>query len=482
VLPTSLLFGLVLCVSGSASVKNVEPPPPAVVGGQAAATCQWPTTASLVYGGGSCSGTLVHPEVVVFAAHCSGSLSQIRLGETSSSPARLVPVSGCRTYPGYMFEVAIDDWAFCRLAEPVTDVPITPPVMGCETDMLTGGREVVVAGFGLDNDGNAGVKRWAWTTIARTPTASEDFIRVGGNGVGPCSGDSGGPAFVQAEDGSWHVFGILSGGASCGGPMSYMLIHRAMEWFETESGVDITPCHDADGTWNPTPACGGFAVDPMAEGARWEDGCATGISGPSGACGPPYHTEDDPGPPLVEISAPADRTEYAEEPARVDVKVDADDDPGWGVRRVWLAIDGVDLGYGDGEPLYDGAAPYEFNGVSFPRGVYEITAHAEDFAGNVAVSDVVTIAVAEQLPDSPEEDATDDTTEPGPDEPDDDDESSGSSDAGEEDAEEAGSSGDIEGCACRAGSRPDRAVVVLLIVVMGLAGRRGRGQGDVTTT
>lgn len=30
---------------------------------------------------------------------------------------------------------------------------------------------------------------------------------------------------------------------------------------EDTAGVDITPCHDADGTWNPTSACDEFPRD-----------------------------------------------------------------------------------------------------------------------------------------------------------------------------------------------------------------------------
>jgi len=60
-------------------------------------------------------------------------------------------------------------------------------------------------------------------------------------------GDSGGPAFVQLADKSWRVFGIDSEGTgkSCGAGDLMGVMHKAVSWIEQQSGVDITPCHDA---------------------------------------------------------------------------------------------------------------------------------------------------------------------------------------------------------------------------------------------
>jgi hypothetical protein len=96
-----------------------------VYGGNKVAPCTWPTTVSL----GGCTGTLVHPELVIYAAHC-GHVGSIYLGDSTSAPGRTLQPQYCKTYPGGGPGNGTD-WAFCKLSAPVTDVPITPPLMGC---------------------------------------------------------------------------------------------------------------------------------------------------------------------------------------------------------------------------------------------------------------------------------------------------------------------------------------------------------------
>src|SRR5437762_6084 len=144
----SAIVGAVLivgCVGAEPEVERVQQP---IFGGQPAATCQWPTTVVLDDG---CSGTLVHPLIVTSAAHCGTGARSVMLGETLNSPARKIPVEYCRVFrpiAGAPLPNTLRDWAYCKLREPVTDVPIVPILMGCETDILKPGQKVVVAGFG----------------------------------------------------------------------------------------------------------------------------------------------------------------------------------------------------------------------------------------------------------------------------------------------------------------------------------------------
>jgi Trypsin len=258
-----------------------------IFGGQNATMCQWPTTVLL----SGCTGTLVHPLIVTTAGHCGTSHRTATFGETRTSPgARSVPIESCRVYSGPRISGTLNDWAYCKLAMPVTDVPIAPILMGCEASILMPGQKVVVAGFGdnTDNGTGFGTKRWVETTINRVDTGRG--IQVGGMGKAPCFGDSGGPAYVKLADGSWRVFGIDSSGTgdSCGAGDLMALIHPFVPWIEQTSGVDITPCTDADGTWNPSAACTGFSLAPDSTGRTWSNGCAEPItSGPEATCGPP---------------------------------------------------------------------------------------------------------------------------------------------------------------------------------------------------
>ena len=246
----------------------------AIYGGTLAPVCGWPSTVEL---GGACTGTLVHPQVVIYAAHCGASYNKIYFGENYQAAAKAVTPSSCKVVPGGA-PGSGNDFAVCKLSAPVTDVPITPILMGCETQILKPGQAVTLVGFGNADNGPYGIKRQVTTTINGVDANNE--ISIGGNGKDTCQGDSGGPAFVQLADGTWRVFGITSYGGACGSGGMYSMMHKGMSWFESTVGLDLTPCHTAGGTWSPTAACGNFPKAPGVGGGTWAGGCSAGS--PSG--------------------------------------------------------------------------------------------------------------------------------------------------------------------------------------------------------
>ncbi|MBL4684869.1 MAG: hypothetical protein JKY37_09795, partial [Nannocystaceae bacterium] len=46
-----------------------------------------------------------------------------------------------------------------------------------------------------------------------------------------------------------------------------------MQWYEQETDLDLTPCYDPDGAYDPTDGCGLFPMDPLTS-ASWDDACA----------------------------------------------------------------------------------------------------------------------------------------------------------------------------------------------------------------
>ncbi len=331
-------------------------------------SCGWPTTVSMQ---GSCTGTLVHPQVVIYAAHCGSGYGSVQLGEQiEGGAARNVPTQFCSTYPGGG-PGGGTDWAVCVLAEPQNDVPIVPILMGCETSILTPGREVTIVGFGNANTGPYGIKREVTTTI-NSISGGEAFI--GGGGLDSCQGDSGGPVYVrlpasESGDDTWRVFGITSYGGACGGGGYYSMMHTGIEWFESESGFDLTPCHDVDGTWNPGPDCAGFPMNPSNPGGSWATGCDAGMTGGlSAICGDPFDVSSDMDPPTITILNPADQSTFDSDPmtgtAAIAVEAAANDAEGFGVDVVELVINGMAVPMGED---YD--APYSWSG-NYPPGQY----------------------------------------------------------------------------------------------------------------
>ncbi len=465
------LFAAPAHAGGPEGVTLLPPDPQAIYGGTDVATCGWPTTVSIE---GSCTGTLVHPQVVIYAGHCGTGYNSIWLGENINQPMRTLKPEFCRTYGGGQSGT---DFAFCKLSEPVEDVPIVPILMGCETEILQPGQPVTIVGFGNADTGPYGVKREVTTTINGI---QNNEASIGGNGKDSCQGDSGGPVYVQLSDGSWRVFGITSYGGECGSGGYYSMMHNGMAWFEQESGIDLTPCHNSDGTWAPGFDCHDFPTAPAVGGGSWPEGCGGGpVSGYSATCGAPFDMTPDVTPPTVTIVAPTQGQEFmGDGKAQVTVTIEAQD-VGWGMKEVALLIDGKAIPGG-----IDGFAPYEFKLV-FPTGGYCLGATGTDQAGNVGEATPVRIGVnqAAPIPDPPEPASTGDTGE-------------GSGESGVEPTTGASGSGDEtggdptlpggessgetsagadedSGCGCRSGHVPGDSMLALAgLGLLGLARRR----------
>lgn len=475
-----------LALAGS---LTAETPTQEIYGGAEVASCGWPTTVSLE---GECTGTLVHPQVVIYAEHCGSGYDRVFFGE-SDGGSRIVPTEFCSTYndgyPGGLGNGT--DFALCVLAEPQDDIEIVPILMGCETSILSAGRPVVGVGFGHADIGPDNTKREVSMNL--------DFIEnneafAGGGGEGVCFGDSGGPLYVQMAaveggDDTWRVFGIASytteevGG--CGGGGYYSMMHIGMEWFESESGFDLTPCHDADGTWNPTPECGDFPLNPGNAGGLWADGCDPGEVGPSLLCAGPFEPSTDADPPSVSISTPATGTRFDSDPgtgqAALPVTAIAAD-VGYGIDTVRLTINGTDV---PGAEL--SAEPYKWNGV-FPAGQYTFQVIATDAAGNVAESELVYVGVDMEArePGSDSGDSggsgTGDVAETGVASAGDDTAGDGVASVGDGTDGEGSTSGvpltggqdetSIEGCGCRSTGRTPAGYMLGMLGLLGVSRRR----------
>ncbi len=310
-------------VAAAATLATPRSGPLPVFGGTDAPECAFPSAVGMLDRDSDqlfCTGTLVHPQVVTFAAHCMDPdfswavPGRVMFGEDVDAPVRKVETLGCDMHP--QWDGNTFDLAACVLAEPVTDVPIIPLIMGCEVDALQPGVEVVIVGFGassavIDPEGNpipegAGRKRFATQTLTDILPESNEVIMVGPD-KGGCFGDSGGPALVMLADGTWRTIGAAStlhpdaepdpNGQICGLGTVYEIFWRQMDWLESWSGFDVTPCHTTSGAWAPTSGCVGFPGVPIDPSATWANSCKTAaLGGWSATCGAPFDGSEPPPP------------------------------------------------------------------------------------------------------------------------------------------------------------------------------------------
>lgn len=383
---------------------SFEPAPSGIIGGQAADVCQFPSTAGIFAGNSACTAVLVHPQLVVFAAHCSANQTEVMFGESLFSPARTVAIERCAINPGYIATNGQlgegTDLGYCRLAEPVEDIPIVPILAACENDIVVPGRPIVSVGFGRTENNSSGDKRWVDGEImfvdgGPNGITTTNELWVGTTTTGTCQGDSGGPTFVQLDDGSWRVLGITSWGIQngCGQGGSIVRVEPTAAWIEDSSGIDLTPCSTPDGTWQPTPACTGFDLEPLIAAGTWANGCSgSPLSGPVDSCGPAAPDEDLE-LPTVALTQPA-----------MDIRIDPE--PGSSTAQLQLIAEAMDVGFGvelvelrvNGAPFegaQDYAAAYDWS-LSLPPGQYAFDARAVDFGGNEGFSQVVYVGVGEE--------------------------------------------------------------------------------------
>lgn len=260
-----------------------------IYGGEPAKACEWPTSVGL----GGCTGTLVHPRIMLSAAHCS-TPSKVQFGESyGKSIVKTVKIEWCAKNPD--FKMREGDFAFCYLKEAVKDVPIAPIAYGCEVEEVKEGAKIWLVGFGSREDGGSGTKYKVEIPINKVMTDGQE-IQVGGDGKASCYGDSGGPAFMKMKDGSWRTVGIVSRGTNrkCGYPSVLTTAHSAVPWIQKKlkekgvTDVDIAPCYDDEGNWEPTDECTGFSISPDSAKGSWDNMCSGSgsKSGKSTICAP----------------------------------------------------------------------------------------------------------------------------------------------------------------------------------------------------
>jgi secreted trypsin-like serine protease len=289
-----VLAAMSLCI---AMVASAEPAP--IIGGTSATIGQYPAVVALRIGGGICTGTLIHRDWVLTAAHCitpeivglptqEAVTQSVRIHfDTVNLEQSLGDVrTASQTIPKPGFSIANlgqHDIGLVKLSQPVTD--IAPVPVNLDPARAPVGTVVTMVGFGATELAGAGTIGVEFVLEDRTSTSCSPYGATDANllcfsqvdSKGKCRGDSGGPSFARI-DGDLTVVGVTSFGddqcAQVGADTRTDVERAFMEMYIPDLGLDLGlpgedgGCCDASGRGAPTMLLGIAIVAVMLRRRR----------------------------------------------------------------------------------------------------------------------------------------------------------------------------------------------------------------------
>jgi hypothetical protein len=240
-----------------------------------------------------CSGTLIAPTVVMTAAHCAEGWEPgeylVHFGFDSSDFEDRY-VSEIIYHPNWDFDLFTtigNDIALLRLTAPaplgINPIPHLPANLAITRSDI--GMPVEYVGFGEDEDGHLGTKLtiglplWdvcttsgGCTGTGGAPLAANTICHSRADGGGTCSGDSGGPAFVE-RGGVEYVAGITSyGDSNCSSYGCSTKVDVFESWINDFIGSFAINGQDCT---NPAQCYSGLCVDGVCCESACDAPCMT---------------------------------------------------------------------------------------------------------------------------------------------------------------------------------------------------------------
>jgi len=249
-------------VSPSLSYAQAQPD---VIGGKPAAGGAWPGVVGILYApepdnylAQFCGGTLIGKRHVLTAAHCVDGMFaediEVLVGtQDLNSGGRRVAARGYVQHPKYDPSIIDFDVAVIELDKAVRDIePVKFVTSGAqETAAAPVGSKAMVVGWGLTEDGYATVLMQAKLPIVDHADCVDIYDELAypitsrmlcagspRHAKAACYGDSGGPLWGKAEDGTYSVqVGVVSWGIPCaypGYPDVFSRLARLGKWVKEQ--------------------------------------------------------------------------------------------------------------------------------------------------------------------------------------------------------------------------------------------------------
>ncbi|MFT0860938.1 S1 family peptidase [Ancylobacter sp. G4_0304] len=219
---------------------GLAPPAQAIVGGAPASRDLAAQTAMIVSTrGASCTGVVVVPSVVLTAAHCVQPAADYAVVVFEAGTPRLIPITRIALHPRFdpnSFETRrpTPDLALVKLASRLP-TSFRPASLSAEVALPARRTGFTLAGFGVARDGDgasAGTLRTV--DLPSIGTTGGIMIRLSdGAAKGGCTGDSGGPVFLDGTVAGIIGWSTAAGGArGCGGVTGATLVGPQRAWID----------------------------------------------------------------------------------------------------------------------------------------------------------------------------------------------------------------------------------------------------------